>query len=161
MSLGGWIFDRYATREASMVTLLGKKTPVLSPFGASLGDSDGKESVCNAGHLGSITELGRSPGGGHGNPLQYSCLENPHGQRSLAGPCGRKESNTIERLSTHSHFIEENAQVLEPHHRDDDAHSMDIKAGNWTRPPRPPVVPTTPGMPRAPTLPYASLEQEG
>ena len=29
--------------------------------------------------------LGRSPGGGHGNPLQYSCLENPHGQRSLAG----------------------------------------------------------------------------
>ena len=29
--------------------------------------------------------LGRSPGGGHGNPFQYSCLENPHGQRSLAG----------------------------------------------------------------------------
>ena len=29
--------------------------------------------------------LGQSPGGGHGNPLRYSCLENPHGQRSLAG----------------------------------------------------------------------------
>ena len=42
-------------------------------------------SVCNAGDLGSIPGLGRPPGGGHGNPLQYSCLENPHGQRSLAG----------------------------------------------------------------------------
>ena len=34
---------------------------------------------------GLIPRLGRSPGGGHGNPLQYSCLENPHGERSLAG----------------------------------------------------------------------------
>ena len=34
---------------------------------------------------GLIPGLGRSPGGGHGNPLQYSCLENPHGPRSLAG----------------------------------------------------------------------------
>ena len=33
----------------------------------------------------SIPGLGRSPEGGHGNPLQYSCMENPHGQRSLAG----------------------------------------------------------------------------
>ena len=47
--------------------------------------SDSKESICNAGVLGSIPGLGRSPGGGHGNPLQYSCLENSHGQRSLAG----------------------------------------------------------------------------
>ena len=35
------------------------------------------ESAYNAGDLGSIPELERSPGGGHGNPLQYSCLENP------------------------------------------------------------------------------------
>ena len=39
------------------------------------GDSDGKEYACNAGDLGSITGLGRSPGEGNGNPLQYSCLE--------------------------------------------------------------------------------------
>ena len=39
------------------------------------GGSDGKESACNAGDLGLIPGLGRSPGGGHGNPLQYSCLE--------------------------------------------------------------------------------------
>ena len=38
--------------------------------------SAGKESACNVGDLGSMTSLGRSPGGGHGNPLQYSCLEN-------------------------------------------------------------------------------------
>ena len=35
--------------------------------------------------MGLIPGSGRSPGGGHGNPLQYSCLESPHGQRSLAG----------------------------------------------------------------------------
>ena len=49
------------------------------------GGSDGKESACNVGDLSSIPGLGRSPGGGHGNPLHYSCLENPHGQRSLVG----------------------------------------------------------------------------
>ena len=42
-----------------------------------LGDSAGKASVCNVGDLGSILGLGRSPGEGNGNPLQYSCLENP------------------------------------------------------------------------------------
>ena len=47
------------------------------------GGSDGKESTCNVGDLCLIPGLGRSPGGGHGNPQQYSCLENPHGQRSL------------------------------------------------------------------------------
>jgi len=40
------------------------------------GGSDGKVSACNAGDLGSILGLGRSPGQGYGNPLQYSCLEN-------------------------------------------------------------------------------------
>ena len=49
------------------------------------GSSAGKESTWNAGDLGSIPELGRSPGEGHGNLLQYSGLENPHGQRSLVG----------------------------------------------------------------------------
>ena len=41
------------------------------------GGSDGKESACNTGDLGSIPESGRSPGEGKGNPRQYSCLENP------------------------------------------------------------------------------------
>ena len=66
------------------------------------GGSDSKEAARNAGDLGSIPRWGRSPGGGHGNPLQYSCLKNPHGEGSLAGPTpwGHKESDTAERLST-------------------------------------------------------------
>ena len=66
------------------------------------GGSDDKESACNVGNLGSIPGLGKCPGGGHGNPPQYSCLENPHGQRSLVGysPWGRTELDMIERLST-------------------------------------------------------------
>ena len=67
------------------------------------GSSDGKESSCSVGDLGSILGLGRSPGGGHGNLFQYSCLENPHGQRSLEGYSlwGHKESDTTEQLRTH------------------------------------------------------------
>ena len=60
-----------------------------------------KESACLAGDLGLIPRLGRSLEGGHGNPLQYYCLEKPHGQRSLAGysPWDHKESDATERLS--------------------------------------------------------------
>ena len=59
-------------------------------------------STCNAGDPGSIPGLGKPPGGGPGNPLQYSCLENPNGQRSLAGysPWGCKELDMTEWLST-------------------------------------------------------------
>ena len=66
------------------------------------GGSDGKETACNAGDLSSVPGLGRSPRGGRDNPLQYSCLENAHGQRSLAGysPWGHKESDMTEQPST-------------------------------------------------------------
>ena len=47
------------------------------------GGSDGKESICNVGDLGLVPGLERSYRGGHGNQLQYSCMENPHGQWSL------------------------------------------------------------------------------
>ena len=63
-----------------------------------LGGSDGKESAYNAGDMGLIPGSGRSPGRGHGYPLQYSCLENPHGQRSLMGyrPWGPKKLDRAE-----------------------------------------------------------------
>ena len=69
------------------------------------GSSDGKEFTCNAGDLGLIPGLGRSSGGGQGNPLWYSCLENPHGQRSLAvySSRGHKELDMTEWLSTAQH----------------------------------------------------------
>ena len=57
-------------------------TPVFLDFP---GGSNGKESAGNMGDLGSIPGLGRSPGGGYGNPLQYSYMQNHHGQRSLVG----------------------------------------------------------------------------
>ena len=55
-----------------------------------------KNPPANAGDTGSTPGLGRSPGGRNGNPLQYSHLENPHGQRCLAGysPWDHKESDT-------------------------------------------------------------------
>ena len=63
-----------------------------------LGGSDGKESACSARDLGLISGSGRFPGGGHGYLLQNSCLENPHGQRSLVGyrPWGPKKLDTAE-----------------------------------------------------------------
>ena len=57
-------------------------------------------SAGDARYLGLIPGLGRSPGEEHGNLLQYSCLENSHGQRSLAGysPQGRKELDMTEAI---------------------------------------------------------------
>ena len=57
--------------------------------------------------VGLIPGWGRSSGGGHGNPLQYSCLQSPHGQRSLAdcSTWGHKESDVTEQLSTCACYI--------------------------------------------------------
>ena len=87
-------------------------TPVFLGFP---GGSDGKELAGNAGDLSLIPGLGRSPGGWHSNPLQYSCLENPHGQRSLAGcsPWGQKESDTTEPLSTAQHKEENKDRLMD------------------------------------------------
>ena len=82
---------------------------IIEEYSLGWGFSDGsvvKNPPVNTGDTrdpGSIPGLGRSPGGGHGHPLQYSCLENPHGQRSLVGysPWGHKESDLTEGLSTH------------------------------------------------------------
>ena len=64
-----------------------------------------KNAPANAGDIGDTGLLpgwGRFPGGGHGNPFQYSCLENPYGQRSMEGynPWSLKESDMTEQLST-------------------------------------------------------------
>ena len=61
----------------------------------------------NAGDAGLISRSKKSPGEENGNPLQYSCLENPHGQRSLEGysPWGRKESDTTGRLSAAQNWL--------------------------------------------------------
>ena len=110
-----------------------------NPPGSSVhGDSPGKnigigchallqgifptQGSCNAGDLGSIPGLGKARWRGHVNPLQYSCLENPHGQKSLVGysPEGHKESDITERLSTAQSILTytnltASFSVLEPH----------------------------------------------
>ena len=70
------------------------------------GNSDGKESACSAEDPGSVPVLGRSPGEGNGNPLQYSCLENSTDRRAwwatvhgiVSSSWDRKELDTTERL---------------------------------------------------------------
>ena len=82
--------------ETLSVTLLCSKQWSGFPRGSAV-----KNLPASAGDMGSIPGLGGSPGGGHGNPLQYSCLENPHGQRNLAGysPWGCKELDMNEQLN--------------------------------------------------------------
>ena len=69
-----------------------------STFGPVPGGSDGKVSPCNTGDPGLIPGLGRSPGEGNGNPLQYSCLGNPM-DRGAWQSWGCKESETTEQLT--------------------------------------------------------------
>ena len=101
-----WLHWRFSSRilashKGDPGSIPGQYIMLTSVLGFPFG-SAGKESACNVGDLGSFPGLGRFPGWGHGNPLQYSCLENPHGQKSLAGynPWGCKESDTTEWLST-------------------------------------------------------------
>ena len=66
------------------------------------GGSDGKEPILNTRDLASIPGSGRSPGGGNGNPLQYSYLENPMDRgawRATVSPWGHKELDTTEQLT--------------------------------------------------------------
>ena len=66
------------------------------------GGLNSTKSTCSAGDIGLIPGLGRSPGGGHSNPLQYPCLENPHGQGNVVGysPWHHKESDMTGQLNT-------------------------------------------------------------
>ena len=70
--------------------------------------SDCQESACNAGDLGLTPGSGRSPGEGNGNPLQYSCLENPIGY----GPWGCKESDMTEQLTSINYHQEHSKQSV-------------------------------------------------
>ena len=82
VKLAGATFLLSETRQSDFLESEKKKQFSLGhsmlPWG-----SESKESACNAGDLDLMLGLERSLGGGHGNPLQYSCLENPHGQRRM------------------------------------------------------------------------------
>jgi len=78
--------------------ILGELSAHLSASQAVLVVKNPPANTVDRRDVGSIPGLGRSPGGGHSNALQYSCLENPRGQRSLVGYSlwGRKELDTTE-----------------------------------------------------------------
>ena len=85
--------------------------------------SDGKESACSAGDMGLIPGSGRSPGGGHGYPLQYSCLENPMDRGGWRPTVhGVTESDTTEQLIQHYH----STSPLSSNSRGSDAVAMEL-----------------------------------
>ena len=114
-----------STYEENRVTWISHQKP-LRPEGTGttllrwwkkrirIGGSDGKESTCNAGDLGLILGLGRYPGGGHGNPFQYSCLEKPHGPMSWTGysPWGCTKLGTTEWRSTVQHIYDDQVRFI-------------------------------------------------
>ena len=80
-----WRRERYPLQHSGLEEFHGveKSWDTTEQFSGFPGRSEGKESACNEGDLGLIPGLGRSPGGGHGNPLQHFCLKNSHEQTSL------------------------------------------------------------------------------
>ena len=85
-----------------MVQWLRLHTPNARGLGGFPGGSEVKASTCNVGDLGSIPGLGRSPGEGNGNPLQYSCLQNPMDRGAWWATVHEvtKESDTTEHAHT-------------------------------------------------------------
>ena len=94
-----------------MLFILGKACNFSAPKLSFPASAENKESARNAGDPSSIPGSGRSPGEENDNPLQYSGLEDPHGQRSLAdySPWGREESDTTEPL--HASVFKVSSQV--------------------------------------------------
>ena len=76
------------------------------------GGSDGKESACNARDWSSIPGVGRSPGEGTGNPLQYSCLEKSMDRGAWRSPWDCKESDTTEQLPQYPFISHGNSRGL-------------------------------------------------
>ena len=97
----------YSVARASLVAQ-------LQGFPSSSVGKESTFSVIHAGDVGSIPGLGRSPGRGHGNPLQYSCLGKSHGQRSLTrySPQGCKQSDMTE-VTEHAQVFSKQ-RLLEP-----------------------------------------------
>ena len=102
---GGFFYVKYVFSFLSDIQSLPKEFLLLSHVCSGFpGGSEGKASACNVGDLGSIPGSGRSPGEGNGNPLQYSCLENPmDGGAWWATVHGVAKSRT--RLSDFTHSL--------------------------------------------------------
>ena len=100
-----WKINGFFLRDSTRIGV----AEMIAPRGSS-----GKNPPANVGGMGSTPESGRSRGGENSNPLQYSCLEKSHEQRSLAGQCprGHKESDVTEYTRLHT-FITRHQSRLE------------------------------------------------
>ena len=87
--------QKYTTNTQSELLLHCLLITIVLMLPGFSGGSDSKESACNVRDPGSVPALGRSPGEGHGNLLQYSCLENPM-DRGAYSPSLLKESDVTE-----------------------------------------------------------------
>ena len=112
----GWGGCPFSRAQSQPKPTFGESTQ----FSGFPGGSDGKESTCNAGDPGLIPGLGRSPGEGNGNPLQYSCLENPMeeepgGLQSMGSQrIGHNwESQTHMHTHTHTHTHTQFSLILQ------------------------------------------------
>ena len=104
-----WGKDKSCLERITIDSDTNQETSVLKESQSVLGGSDGKKPACSTGDLGSITGWGRSPGGGHGNPLQYPCLENPtdRGAWQVMVHEVAKSWTRLKLLSTHAHCTED------------------------------------------------------
>ena len=84
---------------------------VSSAYLDFLGGSDGKDSACNARDLGSIPGSGQSPGEVNGNPIQYSCLENPMDREAWRATVHRVAKSWTWLNDEHTHLISEGADI--------------------------------------------------
>ena len=98
-ALGAWSLSHWTIRDVPIRTHCMQCYTTSTQYSSSIqkefSGSDSKESTCNRGDSGLIPELGRSPGEGNGNPLQYSCLEKPMDRGDwwpTYSPCSHKES---------------------------------------------------------------------
>ena len=97
------------------------------------GGSSSKESACNAGNLGLIPGSGRSPGGGHGNPLQYSCWENSM-DRGAWGLTVHKVAKRLSNSYTHTHTHTHTIRLYQPSEfmSKSKAHALPLFQNAWS-----------------------------
>ena len=90
-----------------------KSCCLFLPLETFPGGSDSKEAACSAADGGSIPGSGRSPGGGHGNPLQYSCLENSMDRGAWQATVRGVEKSWHDLSDWHFHFVELHSPLLQ------------------------------------------------
>ena len=112
--MNSWVLHQSRTAYFQPFSFVGTIHLHCTLYPPCFSGSNGKDSACNAGDLGSIPGLGRSPGGRHGNPLQSSCLENPtdRGAWWAAVHSVPKSQTWLKRLGRHTCTASPTSELL-------------------------------------------------